>query len=507
MATPISRDILNQETNARFWAQTAYKPGQPLDPNNPLDKAKMPVWMDIFRKVKADADAGRLVTTYDQPAVAQSLSDAAVANKVAAVHVDAAVQEQDPTKAQQHSAAAVTALQVSSQKLGEAAQNQPLTVSSRLQEIAAREAAKTPPPPHAPAGDQIAHAQTQNGQNGKMLRPEEDPWSDRYVPKPARPREQPPARPPVRPSKSPRERPSREVLYGETNERFWRRYNYKRGKKLDMSIDEDRKMSKLWLDILREVEREANEGRLTLTPPEEAIPPPSAPPTRPPLVPPPRPPVPPQPPVARPPRPPAPMQQPMGPPPGPPTMRQPMGPPPGPPMQQPMQLPWPWMGPPMGPLMQQPPMRPTMQQPPMHPPMQQPPMRPTGAPTGAPATPPMDIAPTPPTDTAPTPPTDTAPTPPTDTARTPPPTDTTKTEPTTEGAPVEAPFPTGTIALIALGLAALATTVYVVQRKPSGRGRAPKAPKAPKVSAPAARMSPAISPPSFAFPPSRSGRP
>ena len=56
MATTISRDILNKETNARFWAQTGYKPGQRLDPNNPLDKAKMPVWMDIFRKVNAEAD-------------------------------------------------------------------------------------------------------------------------------------------------------------------------------------------------------------------------------------------------------------------------------------------------------------------------------------------------------------------------------------------------------------------------------------------------------------------
>lgn len=225
MATPINRDILNQETNARFWAQSGYKPGQPLDPNNPLDKAKMPVWMDIFRKVKAEADAGRLRTTFDHPDVAQQLSDAKVASTVATVHVDAGAKESDPTKAQQHAEAAVTALQVSSQKLGEAAKNQPPTVSPKLMQDAAREAAKTPPPPHAPAIDQIAHAQTQNG----SLRPEDDPWDDRYL-RPKSPREQPQSRPPARPSKSPRERPSREVLYGETNQRFWRRYGYKIGR-------------------------------------------------------------------------------------------------------------------------------------------------------------------------------------------------------------------------------------------------------------------------------------
>ena len=63
MATAISRDVLNKETNARFWAQTKYKVGKPLDPKNPLDKAQIPVWNDTFRKVQAEANAGNLVTT------------------------------------------------------------------------------------------------------------------------------------------------------------------------------------------------------------------------------------------------------------------------------------------------------------------------------------------------------------------------------------------------------------------------------------------------------------
>ena len=229
MATPsgpISRDILNQETNARFWAQTGYKPGQRLDPNNSLDKAKMPVWMDIFRKVQAEANAGTLVTTYDLPEVAQSLADAEVASTVAAVHVDAATKAPDPATAQQHVEAAAVATQVSSQKLNEAARNQPPTVSPQLEQDAARQAAQNPPPPTAPAIDHIAHAQVQNGQarngaqngqaqNGQMLPPEKDPWDPRYVP----PREQPPTLPPAQ-SRSPRERPSRDVLTKETNARF-----------------------------------------------------------------------------------------------------------------------------------------------------------------------------------------------------------------------------------------------------------------------------------------------
>ena len=263
MATQISRDILNEETNARFWSQTGYRPGQKLDPNNPTDKAMMPVWMDVFRKVQREANAGTLVTTYDRPEVAQPLSDAEVANIVIETHVDAATKAPDPTTAQQHFAAAATASQISTQKAREAAANQPPTVSPQLQEAAAREAAMTPPPPQAPAADHIAHAQTQNGQ---FLRPEEDPWDSRYVPKSKSPREQSPAQP----SRPPRAQPPREVLTKETNERFWNRTQFKRGQKLDMSIPEDRRQARIWMEIFGEVQREANEGRLTFTNPDLA---------------------------------------------------------------------------------------------------------------------------------------------------------------------------------------------------------------------------------------------
>src|SRR5574341_1253972 len=271
MATPISRDVLNLETDARFAAQTGFRPGYKLDPKKPTDKAMIPVWMDIFRKVQREAQAGTLVTTYDKPEVAQALSDAQLANTVAAAHVDAAAKATDPMTVQQNTSAAATAMQVASQKLGEAAARQPSTASPVLQHEAAREAAKTPPPPHASAEDQIAHAQIQNGQirNGRskegVLRPEDDPWDPRYVPK-TPPREQAPT--PSRPA-PPRPMPSRPALsreiIDEVNARFWNRTEYKRGEKLDMSIPEDREQAKIWRQLLEEVQREAREGRLTFT--------------------------------------------------------------------------------------------------------------------------------------------------------------------------------------------------------------------------------------------------
>src|SRR6185436_12473905 len=139
---------------------TGYKPGQALDPKNPTDNTKIPVWLDMFRKVKAEADAGNLVTTYDHPVVAQNISDAAVADQVAAIHVDAAAKAIDPQDAQAHTQAAVTANQVSTQKTDEAAQHQPPTVSPKLEQDAAKEAAKTPPP--APPHRSRARAGTEN---------------------------------------------------------------------------------------------------------------------------------------------------------------------------------------------------------------------------------------------------------------------------------------------------------------------------------------------------------
>jgi hypothetical protein len=75
MASDISQDTLNKETDALFWAQTGYKVGQKLDPRDTADQAYRHVWMDTYNKVKRAAEAGTLVTTFDHPAVEQHLSD------------------------------------------------------------------------------------------------------------------------------------------------------------------------------------------------------------------------------------------------------------------------------------------------------------------------------------------------------------------------------------------------------------------------------------------------
>lgn len=72
------------------------------------------------------------------------------------------------------------------------------------------------------------------------------------------------------PKPSPRPKPPREVLYKEANARFWRDTRYKPGQNLDMADVQDRKMAKVWMDIFRQVQREANKGRLSFTSPKLA---------------------------------------------------------------------------------------------------------------------------------------------------------------------------------------------------------------------------------------------
>jgi len=190
-----SQDDINKETNARFWLQTpGAKVLQPLDPKNSTDRALMPIWMNTLHRVQQEAAAGKLVLTYNKPAVMKSLADAAVAQKAAAVHATIAVKTPDPWAAQDNTAVATTATQIATQKKEEGAAQQPPTVSPKLVDEAADKAARNPPPPHAPAEDLIAHAQTQTPPQNGVLRPEDDPWDERYVP-PGAPTTRPPMPP------------------------------------------------------------------------------------------------------------------------------------------------------------------------------------------------------------------------------------------------------------------------------------------------------------------------
>ena len=119
----------------------------------------IPVWLDIYAKVKAEDDAGKLVLTYNNPVAAQHLADAYVADKASHMHADAAAAS-PPHEAPQHVAMAATAAQVSKQKATEAAKVQPPTISPKLAHAAGRAVAhdQTAAPP-TNARDAIGQAQ------------------------------------------------------------------------------------------------------------------------------------------------------------------------------------------------------------------------------------------------------------------------------------------------------------------------------------------------------------
>lgn len=151
-----SNAVLDRETDARFWAQTHYRVGQKLNPADPTDRAMMKVWLDIFAKVQREDRAGKLVLTYTHPAVEQHLGDAELAMQAAAAHLDAAVNDPDPVRAQQHAEAAAAATTTASSATHAAAALQPATVSPVVVAAAAREAAHAAAvPPPAPVVDQL----------------------------------------------------------------------------------------------------------------------------------------------------------------------------------------------------------------------------------------------------------------------------------------------------------------------------------------------------------------
>ena len=139
-AAHASRDIIDRETDHRFWAQTGYRPNQKLNPNDPQDAKMIPVWLAIYKQVQAEDAAGKLVLTYNNPVVAQNIADAHVADQVAVQHIDAAAQAPDQATQQQHVEAATQAAQVSAQKTAEAAQLQPASVPPPVAHQVARQA-------------------------------------------------------------------------------------------------------------------------------------------------------------------------------------------------------------------------------------------------------------------------------------------------------------------------------------------------------------------------------
>lgn len=146
-----SRTLLNQETDARFWAQTHYKVGQPLNMKDPTDKAKAKIWRDIFLKVQQEDREGRLHVTFNDPEVQAKLADATTATEAAKAHLAAAATTLDPQAADDHVQAATKANAAAASAARDAARRQPPTVSPIVVQAAADEAARalgrSPPPP------------------------------------------------------------------------------------------------------------------------------------------------------------------------------------------------------------------------------------------------------------------------------------------------------------------------------------------------------------------------
>lgn len=137
--TPEIQSRLYHETDARFWAQTGYKPGRHLDPNNTMDAHMMPVWRDIYAKVHAEWAKGKLVTTYDHPVVTGLITEAAHELQNAADSMGAAfaTPSSDPIGKNAHAADAADAHARANAATAKASTYQPATASPQLAHDAA----------------------------------------------------------------------------------------------------------------------------------------------------------------------------------------------------------------------------------------------------------------------------------------------------------------------------------------------------------------------------------
>lgn len=133
------QSIIDRETDARFWAQTGYKPGQRLDMAIAQDLAMVPVWLDTFAKVRAEDEAGRLVVTYNHPEVERGIRDAKLAHEATAAHLgEAATRDERGRHFHAEEAAAASAAAESAAR--RASRVQPATVSPELAHDAAARA-------------------------------------------------------------------------------------------------------------------------------------------------------------------------------------------------------------------------------------------------------------------------------------------------------------------------------------------------------------------------------
>lgn len=106
---PAVRQAIYRETDARFWAQTHYKPGHSIDPSNAADKHWLPVYYGIGNQVEREWRSGALSDpnapgwTYKHPIVQAALDQAAASSAQTAASMAKA---QEAIRAGDHEAAA-----------------------------------------------------------------------------------------------------------------------------------------------------------------------------------------------------------------------------------------------------------------------------------------------------------------------------------------------------------------------------------------------------------------
>jgi hypothetical protein len=92
MASP--RDVTN-ETNARFWIMTSYKPGIALDPGDPADKRMARIWLDVYRDLVRQSERGTIALTHKHPELAERLNRA-----IRAYQIESTTRQSDPRYAE-----------------------------------------------------------------------------------------------------------------------------------------------------------------------------------------------------------------------------------------------------------------------------------------------------------------------------------------------------------------------------------------------------------------------
>jgi len=137
--TPKIQAELYAETDARFWAQTGLRPGKKLDPRNWIDQAFVPVWEHAYAQVLAEWKHGKLVKTYDHPAVVSLIGKAADLFHRAATFVDNALAQPTLDAKNAYAAQAKDAHDQANAATTLAATYQPPTVSPELAAQAAQQ--------------------------------------------------------------------------------------------------------------------------------------------------------------------------------------------------------------------------------------------------------------------------------------------------------------------------------------------------------------------------------